>query len=301
VALLPNVPRRLLIAVLIAALLMVSVSWVFTRRLTRPLEQLRSRMQTHRPGEPVSGTASHGATPEVVAIELAYAQLLHGLERHERERALMLAGVSHDLRSPLARIRMAASLLPDDPALTARREVIVRNTQVADRLIGSFLDHLRAGELALDERVDLAAIARQVVAATEHDPPKLEVEVPDTLWLSGSSGLLLERLLANLIDNALRHGRAPVRLRIEAQADQTLVEVSDAGEGIPESQRLVVLQAFARGDVSRSQPGTGLGLAIVARVVERMGGTIGFELAEGLHRVQVSLPMRGAGASLPRL
>jgi len=292
-ALLPTVPSRLVLALLLTVLLLAGVSWVFTRRLTRPLERLRSRMQAQRPGEPAEAAAPvDSATPEVAAIEAAYAELLQRFERHERERALLLAGVSHDLRSPLARIRMAAGLLPEGAESAPWRNAIVRNTQVADRLIGSFLDHVRAGELALDQDADLAALARSAAAATGQGADALAVEVPGHLLLQHTHALLLERLLANLLDNAFKHGAAPVLLRVEEQRGHAVIEVTDAGAGVPPAQRELVLQAFARGDAARSTPGTGLGLAIVARVVTRMAGTLAFVQREGRHGVRVELPLR---------
>lgn len=292
-ALLPGVPRRFLLALLLAALLLAGVAWVFTRRLTRPLEQLRTRMLSHRPGEPAAASGAvppDSATPEVAAIETAYADLLQRYERHERERALLLAGVSHDLRSPLARIRVAADLLPEVPESAAWREAIVRNTQVADRLIESFLDHVRAGELALDQGADLAALARGAAAATGHGADELTVVAPETLRLQFTHPLLVERLITNLLDNAFKHGRAPVELRVEERGAMAMIEVGDAGPGVPEQQRERLLQAFARGDAARSTPGTGLGLAIVARVAARMGGTLAFERRDGRHVVRVELP-----------
>ena len=291
VALLPRAPRRLLAALLLSAVLLVAVSWYFTRRLTRPLEELRMRIRTQRPGEP-SRTAAPiaGASPEVAAIESAYDELMQRYERHERERALLLAGVSHDLRSPLARIRLAAGLLPEEPASAHWREAIVRNTQVADRLIESFLDHVRAGELSLDQRADLAALARSAAAATGHGAEELQVDAPPTLPLAHSHPLLVERLVANLLDNAFKHGRAPVQLTVRDEGGSALIEVSDAGAGVPQAQREALLQAFARGDAARGTPGTGLGLAIVARVVARMGGSLDFARRDGRHVVSVRLP-----------
>lgn len=292
IALLPRLPGRLALALLIGALLLVGVSWYVTRRLTRPLEALRERMQSQRPGEPVpSREALAGATPEVAAIETAYDELLQRFERHERERALLLAGVSHDLRSPLARIRMAAGLLRDDAADARWREAIVRNTEVADRLIGSFLDHVRSGELPLDQRADLAAAAQAAAQACGHGPEELQLELPPSLPLARSHPLLLERLVANLLDNAFKHGRAPVRLVVRAAAGQAIVEVSDAGAGVPEAQREALTQAFARGDAARGTPGAGLGLAIVARVAARMGGALAFDRVDGRHLVRVTLPV----------
>ncbi len=291
VALLPRLPGRVLLAVLISAAILVAVSWYFTRRLTRPLERLRSRMLGHQPGQPSAAAAPiDGASPEVAAIESAYDELLQRYERHERERALLLAGVSHDLRSPLARIRLAAGLLPDDPATAPWREAIERNTDVADRLIGSFLDHVRAGELPLDQRADLAAIARGVAAEAGRGGLAPQVDAPPSLVLERCHPLLIERLVANLLDNAFKHGRAPVGLVVRAEGRGASIEVSDAGPGVPDTQREALTEAFARGDAARATPGTGLGLAIVARIAARLGGTLAFERRDGRHAVRVTLP-----------
>ena len=151
---------------------------------------------------------------------------------------------------------------------------------------------MRAGELALDQSADLATLARSAAAATGHGADKLAVVAPESLLLQHTHPLLVERLIANLLDNAFKHGRAPVELRIEARGALAVVEVGDAGAGVPEQQREQLLQAFARGDAARSTPGTGLGLAIVARVVARMGGTLAFERCDGRHVVRVELPRR---------
>ena len=290
-ALLPRLPGRVLLAVVISALILVAVSWIFTRRLTRPLEQLRQRMQSHRPGQgSVTAAPIAGASPEVAAIAVAHDELLQRYERHERERALLLAGVSHDLRSPLARIRMAAALLPEDEASAPWREAIARNTEVADRLIGSFLDQVRAGELPLDQHADLAAIARSVAAEAGRGGTAPAVDAPQSLMLAHSHPLLLERLLANLVDNACKHGRAPVALALRAEGAVVRIEVSDAGPGLPDERREALTEAFARGDAARGTPGTGLGLAIVARIVARMGGRLAFERRDGRHVACVTLP-----------
>ena len=215
-ALLPRIPGGLLLVLLLSCVLTAAVSWLFTRGLTQPLNRLNARIRSHQPGEPAAALRPiNNPTPEVAAIESAYAELLQRFERHERERTLLLAGVSHDLRGPLARIRLAASLLPEEPESAPWRDSIVRNTQSLDRLIESFLDHVRAGELALDQQADLAAIARSAAVATGHGSDELTVLAPVALPLRDTHPLLLERMIANLLDNAFKHGRAPVELRVE--------------------------------------------------------------------------------------
>ena len=291
----PEWSQRTVLALLLVVSLVVGASWAFTRRLTRPLERLRARMQTHTPGRtgaPSAYTVS-AMSPEIVAIDSAYADLLARLQRHERERAVLLAGVSHDLRSPLGRIRMAAELLPDVADVRTRRAAIVRNVAQADRLIESFLDFVRSGELDFDETVDLAAAARAVVAGFERPAHELSVKAPARLAWPHANRLLVERLLANLIDNALKHGRPPVRLILSADESHAWIDVVDAGDGM--SPELVdrLQEAFTRGDNSRATSGSGLGLAIVRQVAARLGGEMTFERGNGTQRVRVTLTVAG--------
>jgi two-component system osmolarity sensor histidine kinase EnvZ len=275
---LPEWPVRLLIAMASIAVLMVVASWTFTRRLTRPLEQLRKRMQTHRPGAPLPAQAKAlGSSSEIMAMDTAYTELLERLEQHQRERSLLLAGVSHDLRSPLARIRMAAGLLPDAPGSTTRQDSIARNVVVADQLIESFLDFVRSDSLAFDQTVDLAEAARQVAARFERSADELVVVVPATLPWPQANALLVERLMTNLVDNALKHGCTPVILRLSGDSHQARLTVEDAGTGIAPPDVTRLQEAFSRGNDSRTVPGTGLGLAIVRQIAQRLGGVLEFD------------------------
>jgi two-component system osmolarity sensor histidine kinase EnvZ len=231
----------------------------------------------------------------IVAMRRAWRATQQQLQRHEQERALMLAGISHDLRSPLARIRLAAGLLPEGPDTTPRRESIDRNVQVADRLIESFLDHARAGALPLEETVDLVPLAERVLGRLDGAAAPVPLNAPPRLLLPRAHPLLIERLIGNLVENAQQHGAPPWRLRLAEAGDAVLVEMEDAGAGIAPAQREAMQRAFARGDASRGRPGAGLGLAVVRQGVERLGGRVEFELCAGRHLVRLRLPRRGAG------
>jgi two-component system osmolarity sensor histidine kinase EnvZ len=282
--------ERVVIAVVLLFALAVLASALIARRLARPLEALRARIAA----DDASGGPLPHASAEVEAIDQAWRELRTSLDRQERERALLLAGVSHDLRSPLGRIRMAAELLPQADGVAPRQEVIVRNAALADRLVGSFLDHVRSGELPLDETVDLAALARSVAAQRQHTRGELALDLPDALPVARVNAMLIERVVANLLDNAFNHGRPPVRLAVGVTQGQAWIEVADHGPGIPPDQQAAMLQAFARADSSRGRAGLGLGLAVVQRVATRLGGAVSFmETADGQrHAVRVAWPLR---------
>lgn len=284
-----NLRERFLIATLLLFGLAVGASALIAHRLAQPLEALRARIAAND----ASGGPLPNASSEVQAIDEAWRALRQSLDQQERERALLLAGVSHDLRSPLGRIRMAAELLPDGDGIAHRREAIVRNALQADRLVGSFLDHVRSGELPLNETVDVAAVARSLAAQQQRAAVELSVHAPATLLVPNLSLVLIERVMGNLLDNAFIHGQPPVRLTVGASEHRAFIEVEDGGPGIAPDHQQAMLQAFARGDASRRHPGLGLGLSIVQRVALRMGGSIAFHRSADVERtiVRVDWPM----------
>lgn len=289
-------------------LVFVGLSWWFTRHVTRDLKDLSRRMRSDvRTLDAATGLAaakaqtSAGSSAEIRVIDHDYQQLLERLRIVELERALLLAGVSHDLRSPLARIRLATELLPERADPKPHIDAILRNIDHADQLIGSFLDFVRAGSLEMDEMVDVAAVVRAVVAQFERATEVLcMAPAPAQVLLGQVNGLLVHRLVFNLIDNGLLHGKAPVRVCVSAARDpagsETVeVDVCDAGGGLPLGQEAVMLQAFARGDPSRNRPGSGLGLSIVRQAVARMGGTLAFTRDDSGHHARVRFVRRAGG------
>jgi two-component system, OmpR family, osmolarity sensor histidine kinase EnvZ len=282
--------ERVVVAVLLLFALSVLASALIARRLARPLEALRARIAA----DDTRGGPLPNASTEVEAIDGAWRALRASLERQERERALLLAGVSHDLRSPLGRIRLAAELLPQSDGVAARRDAIVRNAALADRLVGSFLDHVRSGELPLDETVDVAAVARGVAAQRPAADGELLLDVPATLVVNKAHAGLIERVIANLVDNAFVHGKPPVRVATGRSGGEVWIEVADHGPGIPPDERATLTQAFARADASRAHPGLGLGLSVVQRVATRLGGNVTFRLneQEKSHAVRVAWPVK---------
>jgi two-component system osmolarity sensor histidine kinase EnvZ len=284
-----NLRERFLIATLLLFSLAVGASALIAHRLAQPLEALRARIAA----DDASGGPLPHASAEVQAIDEAWRALRQSLDQQERERALLLAGVSHDLRSPLGRIRLAAELLPDGEGIAPRREAIVRNAMQADRLVGSFLDHVRSGELPLNETVDLAAVARNTATQQQRAATELSVEAPDSLLANDVNAILIERVMSNLLDNAFTHGQSPVRLTVGTADSRIRIEVEDHGPGIVPEDQQAMLQAFARGDTSRRHPGLGLGLAIVQRVALRMGGSVAFcRSVDGVRTiVRVDWPM----------
>ena len=282
------------IGLLAALVVVIAASWAIARHVSQPLERLEARIRRQSaspvPDAEVGQLQPAYGTAEIRSIAAAYADLQTRLERVERERKVMLGGISHDMRSPLARIRLAAEMLPEAVDTMEQVQTIVREVEHADRLVGSFLDFVVADELALDETVDLAALTRASAAEFGRLEQPPTVAGPARLEYGPANGLLLQRAIANLIDNAFKHGRAPVVVTLINGSDSVSIQVDDHGDGMEPDATLRLTDAFARGDGARSVPGTGLGLAIVGQVVSRLGGQLRFERLDSGQRVCVTLP-----------
>jgi two-component system, OmpR family, osmolarity sensor histidine kinase EnvZ len=259
--------------------------------INRPLRELaRAARQVGR-----------GATPEPVresgpsetgTLAQSFNKMAADLKRLDDERALLLAGVSHDLRTPLARIRLGLEMMDDkgDPEL---REGLVQDIEDIDAAIGQFLDfaRLRDTEEAVSDS-DLDTLVDGVVARYSRAGKPVRF-APGTVPPLPLRHLAMQRLLANLIDNALKHGGAAgVDVATGADGQIAHVEVLDRGPGIPPDDAERMLQPFTRLDSARSGSGTGLGLAIVDRIARIHGGTVKLLPREnGGLRARVELPL----------
>lgn len=245
-------------------------AWWLSRRVLQPVQALAQSMRRFAAEGRLPPPATPGAPRELRELAAQFGELARQRQALDEERRTMLAAISHDLRSPLGRIRVAAELLPEE--LAARRDSIVRNVKVADRLLGSFIDMARADEEPLGGAVDLAALV-QALAAGEPDL-QLTALPQGACMIEPASAVALERALRNLIDNARAHGRPPIQLALRVQAGDAVLMVRDHGGGIETGQHAAMLQPFTRGTHSRERPGTGLGLAIVQRTVSRHRGRL---------------------------
>ncbi|CAM3529337.1 sensor histidine kinase [Polaromonas hydrogenivorans] len=268
----PDIRRRGTLGFVIALLVFVAGAAWLSRRIARPLQDLQASVKafaaTGRPPLP----ADAQGPAEVRQLTRQFAEFAAQRTQQDEARDMMLAGISHDLRSPLGRIRMAAELLPDAPGVRDKQASIVRNVQAADRLVGAFLDLARASAEPLDERVDLAALTRRLLDSGDHEGVRLELLAAGALWLQPASSAALERLLVNLLDNAAKYGQPPVVVSLQASPTHAVLTVRDHGAGIAPGQMDALRKAFFRGSHDRGLPGTGLGLAIAERSVQRHGG-----------------------------
>ena len=280
----------LTLSVGLSALLLVLVAAaLYARSLSRPLERLAAAAGEIAKGAFPSDAGSRHATREIRELESALQQSAEAVRSAGRERELLLAGVSHDLRTPLARLRFLHEMHPSGDA--DADSAMARNVEEIDALIGQFTDYARDGrEEALSRISPQSLLARLRDEAAERG---FHWALPD---MAGSSvvidarALALTRALRNLMRNAEAHGRPPLVLRLERLPDRLRIEVRDAGQGISASQWERLRRPFERGDEARVA-GSGLGLAIAERVARVHGGWLERQQLPDGFVVAISLPL----------
>jgi two-component system, OmpR family, osmolarity sensor histidine kinase EnvZ len=278
--------RRWPLVVFVFALVFIA-SAALTWSVVRPLARLQRAIERFRAcGDGSSGLFERGAETgrhgprELRELERSFADMARERAQLEQDRTLMLAGVSHDLRSPLARIRLSADLMPDDNAAVAvAKAAIKRNVDLADRHLAAFLDF--AAPAAADEitSVEVAALWRDAIAMALPETPARSLRIDGDVAALRSNRRLLVRVLACGLENAHKHGVAPIDARCFTRGGDTVFEIEDAGAGLAPAERERVMRPFERGERGRTKPGTGLGLALAAQIAARLGGRVEIDQA----------------------
>jgi len=247
------------------------------RRINRPLERLADAARAVEAGQPPPPLTEDGPT-EIAALAGSFNRMQAALADRERSRALMLAGISHDLRTPLTKLRLSIELLGDPPGQAPDTELLegmAGSCRRIDAIINQFIDFARLDETLVLKPVQLDELVADALAACAQGG-SVSTDLPAGLAVLGHAPALT-RLLTNLVDNALKHGAAPVTLRAQAKGDEVRVVVADQGAGIADDDLARLRQPFARGDEARGGPsGTGLGLAIADHIAARHATALDF-------------------------
>ncbi len=232
---------------------------------------------------------------EIRTLSHAFNRMSANLRQLDQDRALLLAGISHDLRTPLSRLRLGVEMLPEN-ADRLLRTGMIEDIQDIDTIINQFLDFARQGANEPSrEGEDLNHIVGSVADRYGRLGHRVERRLaplpPMTLKPTAT-----QRMVTNLLDNAVRHGGGEVEVRTERDGDRVLIRVLDRGPGIPQAQVARVMQPFTRLEASRSDGrGSGLGLAIVERAARLHGGTVSLLPREGGGlEARVELPLSRA-------
>lgn len=259
---------------------------LLTRHVIQPLAQLSHFATQIGQGKNPDPLPENAGTAEISAVNISFNHMVQDLRRMEADRELLLAGVSHDLRTPITRLRLEVELanLSDDS-----RTAMVSDLEQMESIVNQFLAYARHSQekQVLINFGDTVAEAIDNARLQTDSSIELDVHMENDLMVFAHP-LELSRAVQNLFTNAQRYGRSEdgqLRLHVQLEKDvdgkSAVLRVSDEGRGLPVEERERVMRPFERGESARSGvTGTGLGLAIVDRIVRRSGGTVTLDTFE---------------------
>jgi len=274
----------------LVALLSMGGAYVIAARINRPLRFLVKAAGRISHGEQPPRLPEEGAE-EMREVQRTFNEMSEALARLDSERTLLLAGISHDLRTPLARLRLAVEMLPDEVG-EGTRNGMVQDISDMDNIINQFLDFVRGVEGEPPQMVDINALIQS--AADRHARAGRHVELNlSSNYKVPLRPLAIHRLIGNLIDNAFAYGKGKVAVSTRITAGYIVISIMDNGPGIPSSQMSRLLRPFERMDSARgNEGGSGLGLAIADRIAKLHKGKLELlNRPEGGLEARLSLPL----------
>ncbi|CAK9886553.1 MAG: Osmolarity sensor protein EnvZ [Candidatus Erwinia impunctatus] len=270
-------------------LLAIGGAWLFIRIQNRPLVELENAALQVGKGVIPPPLREYG-TSEVRSVTRAFNQMASGIKQLADDRTLLMAGVSHDLRTPLTRIRLATEMMSEQENYLA--ESINKDIEECNAIIEQFIDYLRTGHEMQREYADLSSILGEVIAAESGYERRIENDIMPGELMLHFDPLSIKRAAVNLVVNASRYGNGWIKVSSGTELQRAWFQVEDDGPGIKPEQLPHLLQPFVRGDSARSTSGTGLGLAIVQRIINAHHGSLDIGASErGGLRIRAYLPM----------
>ena len=283
---------------------------LLVRQLNRPLRKLQQAATNYiRLGSATTLPTNTGTT-EIRRVNMAFNRLFSTLNQAQKERTIMLAGISHDLRTPLTRMRLTAEMLPDE----FFREGLIYDIEDMDAILEQFISFMKDGSDEAVSLTNLDSIFREIMVQFA---PLEFIYQTDGLREVAIRPLSIKRLIINLIVNAQRYGKPPIYLTatitptfnsqdidpddeksvstpgiVRKAKEQLIICVRDCGPGVANDQLERIMQPFERGESARTTQGSGLGLAIVQRIAGLHHGTVeAINHPEGGLQVCVRIPL----------
>lgn len=268
--------------------LSVAGGWWFARQQNRPLRRLQKAAIAVSRGEFPEPLPLNGSS-EIVEVTNAFNQMAHSMKQLEQDRALLMAGISHDLRTPLTRIRLASEMMVEEDQYL--KDGIVNDIEDMDAIISQFIAYIRQDQETSRELGQINKLIQDVAQAEANRAGEIEVVLTDCPEAQFQA-IAIKRVLSNLVENAFRYGSGWIRISSQFDGKRIGFSVEDNGPGIDESQITKLFQPFTQGDIARGSVGSGLGLAIIKRIIDRHQGQVTLSnRAEGGLRAQVWLPL----------
>jgi len=269
-----------------SSLVLLAIASLFMRNQVKSLRRVAATAEALGKGRDVANFKPEGAT-EVRQVARAFIRMRDRLQRQITQRTEMLAGVSHDLRTPLTRMRLALELMPEEPNVAELKSDVA----AMQRMVQGYLDFARGEGEEPTRETDIALLVQELVSAAQRDGPPVLAAMPPSFVLPLRPDAT-RRCIANLLGNARRYGKH-VWLTGVAVRDGFDILVDDDGPGIPAAQRETVFRPFYRIDAARNPAtgGLGLGLTIARDLARGQGGEVTLEDSpQGGLRVRLRLP-----------
>ena len=277
-------------------LIAAAIILTLVRQLNRPLRRLQNAANNYsKTGSAPYLETNHGPQ-EIREVNQAFNHMIYTLDQTERDRRIMLAGISHDLRTPLTRIRLSAEMMPEDDFL---KEGLIYDVDDMDAILNQFISYMRDGSDEELQDTDINMLLQELMI--QFKPLDVRFTAQDVPLIQARSQSL-KRLIGNLINNSKRYGAEPIELSAHVENDHIFICVADNGTGIPEDQIEDLMQPFVRGNEARTIQGSGLGLAIVKRIVDLHQGqlTIHNRAQGGLEAlIRLPIPQEPVEETLP--
>jgi two-component system osmolarity sensor histidine kinase EnvZ len=287
-----NPPKLLVLVFIVTVLLSLLTAWVLARRITQPLASFSEAAQRVGDGD-IPDALPETGIKELTGFANAFNRMVWQVRALLASRTTMLAGISHDLRTPLARMRLAIEMLPENSA-PVLIDHLKKDLAQMDQLIGEFLTLSRDLGKETPQSIELNTFIEELVAEINYGGGAIEFSAQSPLVVQAGP-LALRRIVNNLMSNALRYGEGnPIEIAFEIRSKQVLIQIKDRGLGIPQAELENVFRPFYRLESSRNTEtgGSGLGLALCRQLAEANGWKIELLPREGGGiTAQLSVPL----------
>jgi len=281
----PSSARIFALWITLPGLLLIIISIIFLKNQTRPIVNLAKAAEKFGKGEFIEQFRPSGAK-EIRLAAYEFEKMRKRITLHLNQRSEMLSGISHDLRTPLTRLKLQLALLKQQDLATKMSDDI----EEMERMLNEYLEFSRHQKSEETEIISLNHLIEEII--TKYDGKNIKVNLEENLKINIRVNAI-KRCLINLIDNGLSYGKK-VEIFVKKTVNNVLIFVDDDGPGIPEKEYQNVMKPFYRIDKSRGQnkSGVGLGLSIANDIIRSHGGNISLEKSSlsGL-RVKISLPL----------
>ena len=267
------------------AILMITIAIIFLKNQTRPITKLAEASERFGRGEDIEEFRPSGAL-EIRKAGLEFDKMRKRILRHLNQRSEMLSGISHDLRTPLTRIKLQLAMIKD-------KDLSIRLSEDVDemeKMLNEYLQFASTDARDKTETFDLSELVKNI--NNKYENPNIINDFDSQIYFNGRKNLI-QRCINNLIDNSLKYGKKIV-VKIKKQNSNIIISIDDDGPGIPKSEYQNIIKPFYKIDKSRSdsKSSVGLGLAISSDIAKSHGGDINFEKSKlGGLQVKISLPV----------